>query len=84
MGRKRTQNFNKRFGDRVTVTYRQKPFEPEESQIHNSKLLKAFTQVFTGILEREPTQEELLGIADISVCKQLRGKQITDPSVSAP
>jgi len=72
MGLKMTQNFDKRFGDRITVTYRQTLWEPEESEIYNSKLLKAYTRVLTGIFKREPTLEELLGIVDRSIYKHRR------------
>lgn len=63
------KKFEKRFGDRITVTYRQKSLEPEELQINNSRLLKAFKQVLTGLLKREPTEEELLGIKPIKIPK---------------
>jgi hypothetical protein len=83
MGQKTTENFDKRFGDRITVAYRQKHWEPEEAQIHNSKLLKAYTQVLVGLLNREATQEELLGIVNIAVCKQRRKNKITEHSVTS-
>ena len=61
-----TKNFQKRFEGKIVVAYRKKPMEPSEQQIQNTRLSKAFTQVLSGILKREPTQEELLGIVDIS------------------
>jgi len=82
MGQKITQNFEKRFGGNITVAYRQKSLEPEELQIRNSRLLKAFTQVLTGILKREPTQEELLGINKIKIPKEKSTKNT--PSHTPP
>jgi len=35
-------------------------------------LAKAVTQVIAGILKREPTQEELLGLVDISEANSRR------------
>ena len=72
MGHKTTQNFDKRFGRRITATYRQKPLEPEEAQICNSKLNKAFVQLLAGTLNREPTPEEQLGISEIKLPKNRR------------
>ncbi|MBL8013165.1 MAG: hypothetical protein JNN05_04895, partial [Candidatus Omnitrophica bacterium] len=51
---------------RTSVTYQQKPLEPAEQKIRDGRLVKAYTQVLAGILKREPTQEELLGLVDIS------------------
>ena len=72
-----TRNFQKRFEGKIEVAYREKPLEPAEQQIQNTRLLKAFTQVLSSVLKREPTQEELLGIVDISNHKRNRkNKQI--------
>ena len=71
------QNFQKRFEGKIEVAYREKPLEPAEQQIQNTRLLKAFTQVLSSVLKREPTQEELLGIVDISKHKiNLKNKKI--------
>ena len=67
MGERILKNFKKRFEGRITVTYQQKPLEPAEQKFRDERLVKAYTQVLTGILKREPTQEELLGLVDISV-----------------
>lgn len=67
MGQKLSNNFKKRFEDRINVTYQQKHLEPAEQKIRDGRLVKAYTQVLAGILKREPTQEELLGLVDISI-----------------
>ena len=72
MGHKTTKNFDKRYGGRIAVAYREKPLEPEESQIRNSGLLKAFIQVLAGELGREPTLKEQLGISEISPSKAVK------------
>ena len=66
MGKPLVSQFQKRFRDRITVVYADKPRTAVEQQVHGETLAKAVTQVITGILKREPTQEELLGIVDIS------------------
>jgi len=72
MGQQITKNFQNRFEDRISVSYREKSIEPAEQQIRSTRIVKAFTQILTGILKREPTKEELLGIVDISARKHLR------------
>lgn len=66
MTKKTTRNFDKRYGNRVTAVYRGTSLEPAEAQLRTVKLLDAFTQVLTGVVGRECTQEELLGIAMVS------------------
>ena len=66
MGKPLVSQFQKRFRDRITVVYADKPRTAVEQQVQGETLAMAVTQVITGILKREPTQEELLGIVDIS------------------
>lgn len=66
MGKPLVSQFQKRFRDRITVVYANKPRTAVEQQVQGETLAKAVTQVITGILKREPTQEELLGIVDLS------------------
>lgn len=73
MGQRIRNNFNKRFGGRIRIVYAQK-LSAEEKHLQNEKLCKAMTQILSGILGREPTQRELLGIDDISQCKLKNNK----------
>jgi hypothetical protein len=66
MGKPIVSQFQKRFGDRITVVYPDKPRSVVEEQTQGEVLAKAVTQVIAGILKRDPTQEELLGLVDIS------------------
>ena len=72
MGKPLVSQFQKRFGDRITAVYADKPRTAVEQQEQGETLAKAVTQVITGILKREPSQEELLGIVDISEEKHRR------------
>jgi len=74
MSQKMTSIFKKRFGDRINVVYADKPLRASEGRMQNSKICKAVTSVISGILGREPTQNELLGIDDISVHKRRKRK----------
>ncbi len=65
MGQTIKNNFNKRFGGRIRIVYAQK-VSVTEKQVINEKLCKAMVEVLTGILGREPTQRELLGIDDLA------------------
>jgi hypothetical protein len=66
MGKPLVSQFQKRFRDRIIVVYADKPRTTVEQQVQGETLAKAVTQVIAGILKREPTQEELLGLVDIS------------------
>ncbi len=74
MSQRILKNFQKRFGDRISVTYQKKSLEPAEQKFRDGRLVKAYTQVLAGILKREPTQEELLGLVDISISISRRKK----------
>ncbi len=73
MGQRIKSNFNKRFGSRIRIVYAQKTSAPEK-QLQNERLCRAMIQVLSGILGREPTQRELLGLDDISQCKIKKNK----------
>lgn len=74
MGQTRDKNFHKRFGNRIGVSFAERPLSPTERKAQNETLCKAITEVMAGILKREPTQEELLGLEDISAHKRRRRK----------
>lgn len=69
MGQTRDKNFLKRFGGRFSTSFAEKPLSPTERKAQNETLCRAIAEVMAGILNREPTQEELLGLEDISVHK---------------
>jgi len=73
MGQRIRNNFNKRFGGRIRIVYAQK-LSASEKQLQNERLCKAMIQVLSGILGREPTQREILGLDDISQCKLKKTK----------
>ena len=72
MGQRMSNKFKKRFGNRVSVVYRGKPFRANEQKLQNETLAKAVIQVLAGILKHEPTSEELLGVAEIKSIKAKR------------
>lgn len=69
MGKGTRYNFSKRFGGRIRIVYAQK-LSASEKQLQDGKLCKAMIKVLSGILGREPTQRELLGLEDISKIKR--------------
>jgi len=69
---KRKGNFQDRFGDRFSVVYPDRPLSPAEQKSRNKSLCRAITEVMAGILKREPMQEELLGLEDISTQRRKR------------
>lgn len=74
MRRTKEGNFRRRFGDRIGMVFADKPLSPAEQRVHNDALVKALREVMAGILGREPTEAELLGVEDISVHKR-KGKE---------
>lgn len=54
------------FSDRISVVYAERHGSLAEQKMQSEALAKAVTQVIAGILGREPTQEELLGLADLT------------------
>ncbi len=69
MGQRIRNNFNKRFGGRIRVVYAQDS-SASEKQLRNGRLCEAIIKVLSGILGREPTQKELLGIEDLAKNKK--------------
>ncbi|MBI5888875.1 MAG: hypothetical protein HZB82_09235 [Deltaproteobacteria bacterium] len=68
------KNFQKRFGGRITVSFADRPLPPTERKAQNETLCSAIAEVMAGILKREPTDAELLGVEDISAKKHRRKK----------
>ena len=60
------KNFEKRFGNRFSIAYPDKPLSETEQHIRNKKIYKATKEVLTDILGRKPTERELLGFDDLS------------------
>lgn len=69
MGQRIRNNFNKRFGGRIRVVYAQDS-SPAEKELLKGRLCEAIIKVLSGILGREPTQKELLGIEDLAKNKK--------------
>lgn len=68
MGRSAEDNFKKRFGDpmRVDVEYSKNRTSPSQKDYQSKQLSKAYVEVLRGMLGREPTQDEIIGKADIA------------------
>jgi hypothetical protein len=71
MGQQTRSNFEKRFGDRIHVVYAGRS-SVLDKQLRKERLCKAIIKVLTGILGREPTQRELLGIDELTKNKKRR------------
>ena len=72
MGKPLISQFEKRFGDRISTVYSDGESGVMTQRNREEKLAKAITQVIAGILKREPTKDELLGLVDISDRKHRR------------
>jgi len=60
------RNFNKRFGDRISMVFADKPLPPAEQKAQSNALYRTIREVMAGILGREPTDAEICGSKDIS------------------
>jgi len=72
MGKPLVSKFEKRFGKRISVAYSDRSLTPDEQKLRNEAIARAITQVIKGILNREPTDEELLGIVPLEIKKRRR------------
>ena len=66
-GQKLKKAFNGRFGDRINIAYTDKPMRMTEQCIQNGKICKAFAEVLSGIMHREPTEAEIFGLRNVSI-----------------
>lgn len=75
MGERATKQFNKRFEDRIEIQFAESPLSPSEQEYRNKCLRNAITDIFTGLLGRKPTDDELSGRADISALMKTSRKK---------
>ncbi len=61
MGKRAKKQFEKRFKRGIEIRFAETPVSPSEEEYRNKCLRKATTEVFTGLLGRKPTDDELLG-----------------------
>jgi hypothetical protein len=68
-GRSTKDNFKRRFGDpaRIKIEYAKDKISPSEDEYRSEQISKAYAGVLKGILGREPTQDEILGIKNIQI-----------------
>ena len=66
MGRKGGKNIERALQNGFVVVYPEKQLEGIERKIRNEQIVEAFRAVLAGILNREPTPDELYGLEDIS------------------
>lgn len=52
------------------MVFSDKPLSPVEQKVQNNALYRAISGVMAGILRREPTEKEIMGIEDVSVNKR--------------
>jgi len=74
MGKPLMNQFQKRFGDRISAVYAEHSGTLAEQKMRSEELAKAIAWVIGGILKRDATEEELLGLADISQSKKFKSR----------
>ena len=74
MGKPAMNQFQRRFGDRISAVYAEHSGTLAEQKMRSEELAKAVTQVISGILKRNATEDELLGLTDIFQSKKLKSR----------
>jgi hypothetical protein len=69
MGKSAKDNFKRRFGDpvRIKIEYAKDKTSHSEDEYRSEQISKAYAGVLKGVLGREPTQDEIIGVKDISM-----------------
>ena len=65
MGKRMVNNFQKRLKGFYCV-YPEKPLEGAQRRLQNERICQAYIELLAGILKRQPTPDEILGIVKIS------------------
>lgn len=62
----------RRFGDpaRIKIEYAKDKVVPSEESYRSEQISKAYAGVLKGVLDREPTQDEIIGEVDITKIKK--------------
>ena len=65
MGERASKGLNRRFPGGIRVSYPEKPATGIERAARQDLVVKAFTSVLSGVLGRDSTDEEILGIKPV-------------------
>ena len=71
MGERASKGLNRRFTGGIRVSYPEKPTSGTERSIRQDLVVKAFTSVLSGLLGKDPTDEEILGIKPVTFREKL-------------
>jgi hypothetical protein len=70
MGKRVKDKFGKRFSGGIRIIYLEKPLSVVERDLQAVTIRRAVAEVLTGLLGREPSEEELLGLNPIQKDEQ--------------
>jgi hypothetical protein len=62
MGKQAKNKFSKRFSGGLRIIYLEKPLSGAGRDLQVAGIRRAVAEILTGLLGREPTEEELLGL----------------------
>ena len=71
MGERASKGLNRRFSGGIRVSYLEKPLTGAERASLQDQAVKALALVLSGVLGRDPTEEEILGFTPVTFGKNL-------------
>lgn len=70
MGTRAKEKFSERFSGGIRFIYLEKPPSVAEREMQVAGIRRAVTEVLAGVLGREPTEEEILGLNPVQKDEQ--------------
>jgi len=71
MGDRASKGLNRRFPGGIRVSYPEKRATGTERAVRQDLVVKAFASVLSGVLGRDPSEEEILGIKPATFVEKL-------------
>ena len=71
MSERASKGLNRRFQGGIRISYPEKPATGTERAVRQDLMVKAFASVLSGVLGRNPTDEETLGIKSVTFREKL-------------
>ena len=71
MSDRASKRLNRRFLGGIRISYQEKPVAGAERIAQQDRIVKAFASVLSGILGRNPSEEEILGFKPVTFGEKL-------------
>ena len=71
MGERASKGLNRRFPEGIRVSYQEKIATRAECAVRQDLVVNAFASVLSGVLGRDPLEEEILGLKPVTFREKL-------------